>query len=492
MDEDEYGAYYILGEWQPISSVYCKEADENFQALDIKCQLVLVENANGEGIEVEDVAWNDTLYIVPSDVEGNVFVCASDLRQLAEMEQSSALTRGWIDDIIGGIKKAAQMVVDGASKVVEKVGEGLVKGYEAVKKAVEASVRFVKKVVARSYPVIVKGNSDWMGTIYKDKNPLLREISIPGTHDTFTYDFGNISGQWASTQVYNIDEQFDAGVRYFDMRFKGSGFNLKKIKIVVGSLWLSHELLTSITAKDAFGKIVNQLKAHPDETVICELAFDGDDSQELVDRLNVVLKGVTNYIVDLKDLSGDIRLNDCRGKIVLIQRFPTTFTNANFGFYMGSTNMSQNNIVTLNANGQKWDAMVQNFYECDLTDQLTLDPKKYQEYIDTKMRLIKENLADAAKDASRWHFNFTSGYFKVKSAGITFLNYPSIATFANKVALDYINEHKGDRTGIVAMDFAGLDTEGAVSTTDVYGDKLVQALIDNNKALLEKNALNFE
>ena len=36
-------------------------------------------------------------------------------------------------------------------------------------------------------------------------------------------------------------------------------------------------------------------------------------------------------------------------------------------------------------------------------------------------------------------------------SGIPFLDYPGNAHIMNKVALDYINQHMGERTGIVAM-----------------------------------------
>ena len=76
--------------------------------------------------------------------------------------------------------------------------------------------------------------------------------------------------------------------------------------------------------------------------------------------------------------------------------------------------------------------------------------------------------------------------------GLPILDYPSNAHFMNKVALDYINQHMGEKTGIVAMDFGGLDKEGAFSPTEVYGDMLVTALIENNKQLIEKKAIDLK
>ena len=346
MGEKEYHSFLVFGEWSPLASARCDEANENFPALAVKCQMALQDNGDEGIVDIEDFAWSDTIYIVPSDVDGNVFVWASDLI-LLENYQAQARTRNIFTDALQGIKKGAQTIVDGTIGAIKKTGEGIKAGFDAVKNAVVASVNFVGKAVFNSYPVIIRGNSDWMGTIYKDANPLLREMSIPGTHDTFTYDFGKIVGQWASTQVYNIKEQFDAGFRYYDMRFRGSGVNASMV--AWGGLWLSHGAITNISAKKAFGDIAQLLKDHPKETVICQLTFEGDDSQDLVNRLNDAVKDVRGYIKDVKDLNGDIRLNDCRGKIVIFQRFADTFNNGKFGFVMKSKNMASNDICTLSA-----------------------------------------------------------------------------------------------------------------------------------------------
>ena len=503
-NESDYNINYISAKWKPIASHYSDYLDDSYPALAVDCKLLLQENANGDIVEIENFEWSDTIFIVPSDVEGDVFLWNSDFDEIIIKYSGRAGTRGFFSDLINKIKSGVQVVVSATSTVANNIRNAVVDSYKAVKNAVTSAVHFVGKAVFNSYPVTIKGNSDWMGTIYKDVNPLIREMSIPGTHDTFTYDFGKIVGQWASTQVYNIDEQFDAGVRFFDMRFKGSGANTSMA--AWGGLWLSHGLITNISAELAFSKIAKLLKAHPQETVICQLTFEDGDSQELVNRLNEALKDVRTYVMDASLLHGDIRLNDCRGKMIIIQRFKDTFTNGNFGFVMSAG--SRNEIGSLTVNGKSSPLMEQDLWECDLTNTNNKEEfnKTYNDYVNQKSDLLTQNLNDARnpKDPNCWHLNFTSGYFKYTGQNvlekswvvdinfvsyIPILDYPSSAHIMNKKAFDYIVEHAGEKTGIIAMDFAGLNTEGALTKTDVYGDVLVNAIVGNNKELIRKGAL---
>lgn len=57
--------------------------------------------------------------------------------------------------------------------------------------------------------------------LFKGVNPKIHEISIPGTHDTFTYNLSKVTGLWGKTQVFDLEQQLDAGVRYFDFRLGG-------------------------------------------------------------------------------------------------------------------------------------------------------------------------------------------------------------------------------------------------------------------------------
>ena len=125
--------------------------------------------------EGDPTVYKDTLYLIPNPEEGYNFAFQTDiwiLQQLSASPDKVATTRWSLSDLWTGIK--------------QKIGG-----------AISDAWKWVKAALADSYDPIITGQSDWMGTIFKDVNPKLHGISIPGTHDTFTYGIGKTVGNWA-------------------------------------------------------------------------------------------------------------------------------------------------------------------------------------------------------------------------------------------------------------------------------------------------------
>lgn len=67
---------------------------------------------------------------------------------------------------------------------------------------------------------------NWMKQIYTDKgkNPLICDMNIPGSHDSFTsyYKqdllFAGLSDEYVMAQKLSVEEQWSYGIRYFDFR----------------------------------------------------------------------------------------------------------------------------------------------------------------------------------------------------------------------------------------------------------------------------------
>lgn len=95
-------------------------------------------------------------------------------------------------------------------------------------------------------------SSDWMTSISETVSDLtLRDLVLPGTHDSGTYDIGMLSGispdvsdwayamyispiigpsvysGWAKAQGQNVGEQLNSGIRYFDLRVAADGDRLR-------------------------------------------------------------------------------------------------------------------------------------------------------------------------------------------------------------------------------------------------------------------------
>lgn len=214
-----------------------------------------------------------------------------------------------------------------------------------------------------------------------------------------------------------------------------------------------------------------------------------DTDQTRVDLLREVLDKYKDILVDPSKYGPELRLNDCRGKIILMQRFKESgkgYTNASFGIYCGGDDRNQ---IYENRYGDiKWKVMEQDVCECVINP---LHPKDdMDKFMKDRKELFEANLLDCntehADRPDTWHINKTSGY--LKALGGLGMSYAVSANTMNQFANNTIRGRMGQKTGWIVMDFAGLDIEGSMRV-NVYGDVLIQALIDNNRAMVNKGVL---
>ncbi|XP_048963322.1 PI-PLC X domain-containing protein 1 isoform X3 [Canis lupus dingo] len=172
-------------------------------------------------------------------------------------------------------------------------------------------------------------NADWMSALC----PLLWDVplhhlSIPGSHDTMTYCLNKNSPisqtqsrllqlldkvlpcvtrplvlKWSTTQVLNVTEQLDAGVRYLDLRIA---------HMLVGSeknLHFVHMVYTTVLVEDTLTEISEWLESHPREVVILACRnFEG------------MTEDLHEYLVAcIKNIFGDML---CPRGVALVTRCP--------------------------------------------------------------------------------------------------------------------------------------------------------------------------
>ncbi|WP_445494364.1 phosphatidylinositol-specific phospholipase C domain-containing protein [Photorhabdus sp. SF281] len=146
---------------------------------------------------------------------------------------------------------------------------------------------------------------DWMGQFWKDnskynKTPL-RNLMIPGTHDSGTSDisYGNVRSpdmagalkwldefypdlvaRWAKTQNFDITQQLYAGIRYFDLR----------VAINNGPC-ICHSLFSTSVA-DVLDQVKNFIDKHQSEIIILDFnhfyelsANDHNDLANLIENI---------------------------------------------------------------------------------------------------------------------------------------------------------------------------------------------------------------
>ncbi|MCQ2152254.1 MAG: hypothetical protein MJY70_04270, partial [Bacteroidales bacterium] len=64
----------------------------------------------------------------------------------------------------------------------------------------------------------LSAGNNWMASL--PDSTLVCNMTIPGTHDTFTYqlDYEFVTKYWWRTQTADVARQFDIGIRCFDFR----------------------------------------------------------------------------------------------------------------------------------------------------------------------------------------------------------------------------------------------------------------------------------
>ncbi len=475
MDKDEFIQEYLVGTWSAAGKVKCDVDGGSYDGVNLNYRVKNYYDEDGNVLaEGETTDYSDLIFLIPVG-DGYAFINCSELYELfSDYEASGAAQHRSFADFLAGIGKIATKVGDAFKTAGEKIGKGVVAG-----------VKWVKKLVVEAYDSDISGESDWMAKTFKDVNPKIHQISLPGSHDTFTYGVTRILSHWGKTQVLNIEQQFDAGVRFFDLRLK-----YRDNWPFDPYFQLNHGPLgCGITMPESLDKLVALLKAHPGETIVISLKYEAcDETQEGMTLMRNTLDKYKDYIVDPSLYKKDLRLNDCRGKMVLTQRFSAvgkTWDNGSIGIFANGDN---NAVVKCGYGPYVWDYMEQDMCEFNTPIALpnTIIAKETDHY-QKRIAMLEENMADAANPPSTrpdtWHQNKTSGY--IKFLGGVILAKDINACIMNNAATSYIRQHMGQKTGWIITDYAGVNSYGAVGSKDVGGADLLRVLLDNNIKMVE-------
>lgn len=113
----------------------------------------------------------------------------------------------------------------------------------------------------------------------------LRDMSIPGTHDSGSYNFSGAGKNWKNTQRSDIREQLDSGIRFLDLRAGCHGTS--ELRIVHGSQYTNLDFGTH-----ALDSIQDFLNDNPTEFVLARIMKQGNSCSDYASRFNTYL---TNY-----------------------------------------------------------------------------------------------------------------------------------------------------------------------------------------------------
>ncbi|XP_036167050.1 PI-PLC X domain-containing protein 1 isoform X1 [Myotis myotis] len=190
----------------------------------------------------------------------------------------------------------------------------------------------------RSLPCRANPNADWMSGLSPQLWDVpLHHLSIPGSHDTMTYSLSKRSPvsrsesrllqllakllpcilqpvvlKWSVTQVLDVTEQLDAGVRYLDLRVahmpEGSAQNLHFV----------HMLYTTLLVEDTLTEISEWLERHPREVVVLACRNFEDLSEDLHEYLVSCIKNIFGDMLCPRGEVPTLRQLWARGQQVLL------------------------------------------------------------------------------------------------------------------------------------------------------------------------------
>lgn len=342
--------------------------------------------------------------------------------------------------------------------------------------AIRISANFVSRLIMPMQDLKDDpGLSDWMGDAYHSSNPMISTISMPGTHDSFTFSIsrGPIGWFTGKTQMYDIKSQWDLGVRCFDVRIDKMNwveqFVTRKqnsreydLGIFHGPVFLEKPLIKGIS------EIVEMVVSHPTETAIIILKFEGDETDEYKSDVDEILRKFKSHIVT--DAGPNMRLNDCRGKVIIIRRYQNPEAINHYIYATGWDEDSDNRLIFNDAATTNNEAKL---YVQDLYEQGSME---LDEYFRAKKEAIdKCFIGSADNNGDTWYFNHQSGYIGV-------IDYAHNASVTTPFMVDYLNspQMEGKHAGIVMLDFAGYKGRFGVKYDNIDCLELPEIIIRHN------------
>lgn len=332
----------------------------------------------------------------------------------------------------------------------------------------------------------------WMGQIYtkEGKNPRICEMNIPGTHDSYTYYFSTrpldpVIYKYAQAQLLDIEDQFYAGIRCFDIRFaRGTHLTKETNEGLFGvgfeeKLYMAHGWFNAgISTEDGVDILFKLLKEHPSETIIAMFAVEGDEEERDYEMIHELLEKHKSEIV--ANPTPDMKLSDCAGKLIVMQGWdsdnkyakhrigPTISKGAETDGYR-----PESNIIFFNGDKKTETKLIyQNLYEAQMKELVTDFWPKKQRVVTQCFEAVSKTKGDAT---NTWGVNQISAFV----GGGLHMSYSKCSNVMNPWAVTYVVKHRNEKLGIIWMDFAGSDAK-----FDGYfpnGSLLPRAMVETNR-----------
>ena len=265
-------------------------------------------------------------------------------------------------------------------------------------------------------------------------------VSIPGTHDSGTYGVKFPMRHYARTQTMDISEQWDAGIRFFDLRPRLDG----------GELKIYHGPASChLTLADALSILMRKIEDNPTEFCIV-MTNSAGGGQAAVDGTMELIRSVIPSGM-LADFKADMRVADIRGRILFMHRnAPSTGVDAPGAVILGWPGNGSSRRVRLQSSvgpgAELWEQ-----------DYFTSGSNNADAYLQGKWDSMYR-LLQAFSDADGvWCINHASGY---TGTGVR-TNIGKNTRNTNARLLDWLNENRLP-VGIIPMDFPSQELIDAI------------------------------
>lgn len=322
---------------------------------------------------------------------------------------------------------------------------------------------------------------DWMGVYYKGLNPRICDMSIPGAAavpSAYIPDGPDPIVGALKRQFLNIEELWAKGVRYFDL-----GNCYYTMTRPLSFYDTEQKYFNPYLRFDlAIYRLKRLMEKHPTETVI--LMFEEQESDEKYANVaGYIYRMLYQQIGDrmLTNYGPDLRLNDCRGKFILMchiehpdKEYPLGLNLHNIwkaGFRQAKITFP---------NGKKSDFLVQSVRE--------MDGWYKRSYVHNA---FASAVRSAAKAEPLWVINNLSGYKLMDN------NEKNYSYCASQINLSTLIEYQGRRNpklGIVVMDFVGHEGRGINKNLEFpcYGNFAVSSVLLKNYYAVRDHAISLD
>ena len=345
-----------------------------------------------------------------------------------------------------------------------------------------------------------KPATDWLDMV-RDEVKVCK-LSIPGTHDTMTgmgfYQPGLkfVFNMTAISQLSDLEEQMNSGLRFFDIRPVVSTDTIAKKKI----LRLTHGISElDVSFEQTIDWLQAYLKAHPSEFFIAKLQFDNgfEDQKDVYSLLSDVLHMSKYQGLFVENWRPDITVGEMRGKILWLSRYDLRLLNDVYHYpivYCDWPDEDPDIEEDLNPTAQRNCAMY-NMEDSTIKARLykqdyykTTTEKRMKNKQKTVIDMMHSAREANATDENIWIVNHCSAYTEVSPRG-----YITNASNLHPLVVEDLQKYEGT-VGITPMDMACHDyvhcvvNGGTPYTSDyLYGfspmsQSLTNLLIKSNKS----------